>query len=151
MTKRADLIIRDALIRGLKAEPMDIAIVDGKIAEISATLGFTSDTEIDAEKKLVTESFANPHLHLCKVWTLDKMSESALQDYHSGSMGKAMTAIEQASSVKDQYNASWIIDNARRALALAALHGNLHIRAFADVDNKAQLEAFVNRFSNLLT
>ena len=30
--------------------------------------------------------------------------------------------------------------NARRAVALAALHGNPHIRAFADVDGKARLE-----------
>jgi cytosine/creatinine deaminase len=33
------------------------------------------------------------------------------------------------------------VENARRAVALAALHGNLHIRAFADVDGKARLEA----------
>ena len=33
------------------------------------------------------------------------------------------------------------MENARRAVALAALHGNLHIRAFADVDGKARLEA----------
>ena len=35
---------------------------------------------------------------------------------------------------------AWIVENARRAVALAALHGNLHIRAFADVDGKARLE-----------
>ena len=140
MTKRADLIIRNALLRDLTDEPMDIAIADEKIVEVSANLDFTTDTEIDADKKLVTESFANPHLHLCKVWTLDKINEGALKDYHGGTMGKAMNAIEQASAVKDNYDASWIIDNARRAVALAALHGNLHIRAFADVDSKAQLE-----------
>ena len=140
MTKRADLIIRNALLRDLTDEPMDIAIADEKIVEVSANLDFTTDTEIDADKKLVTESFANPHLHLCKVWTLDMINEGALKDYHGGTMGKAMNAIEQASAVKDNYDASWIIDNARRAVALAALHGNLHIRAFADVDSKAQLE-----------
>ena len=46
----------------------------------------------------------------------------------------------QASIVKENYDASWITENARRAVALAALHGNLHIRAFADVDCKARLE-----------
>ena len=75
MTKRADLIIRNALLRDLTDEPMDIAIAYGKIVEVSANLDFTTVTEIDADKKLVTESFANPHLHLCKVWTLDKINE----------------------------------------------------------------------------
>src|SRR4029077_16121799 len=31
---------------------------------------------------LVTESYVNPHLHLCKVWTLPMMEEEALKTYH---------------------------------------------------------------------
>jgi cytosine deaminase len=55
-------------------------------------------------------------------------------------MGKAMTAIELAARVKEQYDESWIIENVRRALAMAAKYGTTHIRAFADVDSKARLE-----------
>ena len=77
---------------------------------------------------------------MCKVWTLEMMQDDALKAYREGQMGKTMTAIELASLVKEKYDASWITDNARRAAALAALHGNLHIRAFADVDTKARLE-----------
>ena len=95
---------------------------------------------IDAEGCLVTESFVNPHLHLCKVWTLPMMSEAALAAYHGADMGKALSAIDLASAVKAKYDAGWITPNARRAAALAALHGILHIRAFADVDSKARLE-----------
>jgi cytosine deaminase len=68
------------------------------------------------------------------------MEEAALADYHGSGMGKAMTAIELASVVKEKYAEGWIADNARRAVALAAAYGNLHIRAFADVDAKAKLE-----------
>ena len=50
------------------------------------------------------------------------------------------SAIDLASKVKATYDASWIIPNARRAVALAALYGSTHIRAFADVDAKARLE-----------
>ena len=74
------------------------------------------------------------------MWTLEMMHEDSLKAYREGSMGKAMSAIERASIVKENYDASWITENARRAAALAALHGNLHIRAFADVDSKARLE-----------
>ena len=51
-----------------------------------------------------------------------------------------MTAIELAARVKEKYDASWIIANVRKAIQLAIRHGNLHIRAFADVDSKARLE-----------
>jgi len=88
----------------------------------------------------VTESFANPHLHLCKVWTLTMVEDEARENHHGEQMGKAMGAIEVASRVKANYAESWIVENARRAVALAAIYGNLHIRAFADVDSKARLE-----------
>jgi len=55
-------------------------------------------------------------------------------------MGKAMNAIELAARVKEKYNESWILENARKALKLAAVNGVTHIRAFADVDSKAKLE-----------
>jgi len=134
-----DIVIRNARVRGA-ADTVDIGIEAGSIAEIGPGLRTDADTEIDAAGMLVTESFANPHMHMCKVWTLDRMDEAALRDYHGGSMGKAMTAIELAAEVKDTYNRSWIVPNVRRAVSLAAIHGNTHIRAFADVDARAGLE-----------
>ena len=68
------------------------------------------------------------------------MNEAALAAYHGADMGKALGAINLASAIKAKYDAAWIAPNARRAAALAALHGVLHIRAFADVDSKARLE-----------
>lgn len=96
--------------------------------------------QIDANGKLVTESFVNGHLHLCKVYTLEMVGEKALTSYTSGTMGGAMTAIERAAQVKEHYDESWIIENVRRALKQAVKYGNTHIRAFADVDTKARLE-----------
>ena len=68
------------------------------------------------------------------------MAEEALKAYREPGMADSAAAIDLASKVKETYDASWIIPNARRAVALAALYGNLHIRAFADVDRKARLE-----------
>lgn len=140
MPENCDILIRNARLRGAAEGLRDIAIAGGRIAEIGPALTAEADIEIDAAGGLVTESFANPHLHMCKVWTLEMMQDDALKAYREGQMGKTMTAIELASLVKEKYDASWIADNARRAAALAALHGNLHIRAFADVDSKARLE-----------
>ena len=135
-----DIVVRGCVLRGRPGQTFDIGIAAGKVAAIEPKLSGTAATELNAGGCLVTESFANPHLHLCKVYTLQMMDEEALKDYHGADMGKAMTAIELAARVKDKYDESWIIVNVRKAVAQAALYGSTHIRAFADVDSKARLE-----------
>jgi cytosine deaminase len=117
---------------------VDVAIEKGLIRRIgrAATRGATV---IDAGGNLVTESFVNAHLHLCKVYTLTMMDSAALQSYHGQGMGAAMTAIELAARIKERYEEGWVLRNARQCLKMAALNGNTHIRAFADVDSKAGL------------
>src|SRR5262245_7874241 len=141
MVDAFDIAIRRARLRRRDDGLADIGIKDGRITNIAERLEGTAVTEIDAHGNLVTESFVNPHLHLCKVWTLPMMEEDTLRSYHGEAMGTALAGIELASTIKEQYAESWITENARRAVALAAVHGNLHIRAFADVDRKARLEA----------
>jgi cytosine deaminase len=140
MAEKFDILIRQAQLRGQAGKIIDIGISGGKISEISEKPSKSGVVEIDAKKKLVSESFVNTHLHLCKVYTLMMMDEEALKDYHGADMGKAMTAIELAAKIKDKYDESWIIKNVRRAVAQAAIYGNTHIRAFADVDSKAKME-----------
>ena len=135
-----DIRIRNARLRHAPSVPVDMTIADGRIAAIGPSLEVSAREEIDAGSNLVTESYVNPHLHLCKVWTSRMMAEDALTSYHADGMANSLSAIDLASKIKEKYDASWIIENARRAVALAALHGNLHIRAFADVDRKARLE-----------
>jgi cytosine deaminase len=139
--QNADLIIRHCRLRDDPAQPVDIAVSDGRISQIGPRLPLTASEEIDAGHNLVTPSFVNPHMHLCKVWTLPMMSEEALLAYQKAGMTGAAAAIALASQVKQNYQASWIEPNARRAVALAALYGTTHMRAFADVDSKAKLEA----------
>ena len=135
-----DILIKNALLRKSNGETTDIAIAEGKITEIRKGISDKAAEVIDAGGNLVTESFINGHLHLDKVYTLEKVGMAALDSYKAGSMGGAMTAIEQAAKVKDQYDEKWIIDNVRTALDLAVKFGNTHIRAFADTDTRAKLE-----------
>ena len=136
-----DLIIRQAQLRSrAPGSLVDLAISAGIIAAVQPGLDATAAVELDAGGGLVTESYANPHLHLCKVYTLNMLDEAALKDYHGADMGKAMSAIELAARVKEQYDERWIIENVRRAMKDAARYGCTHIRAFADVDGKARLE-----------
>jgi cytosine deaminase len=135
-----DILIRGGAMRGHAGQRFDIGVAGGKIVAIEPKIAGSAEVELKAEGSLVTESFANPHLHLCKVYTLQMMDEEALKDYHGADMGKAMTAIELAARVKAKYNESWIIVNVRKAIAQAALYGCTHLRAFADVDSQARLE-----------
>jgi cytosine deaminase len=134
-----DLLITNARTRSATGLS-DIGIKDGSITDMGEALELEADHVIDAKGKLVTESFVNGHLHLDKVYTLRMVGEGALNAYTSGTMGGAMSAIEQAAQVKEHYEEGWILDNVRKALSLAIRFGNTHIRAFADTDSKAKLE-----------
>ena len=140
MAQAIDILIENAQLRETPPGSLScVAIQDGKIANIAEKITGEADLTIDAHGQLVSESFCNPHLHLDKVYTLGRMDELAMQDYHGGEMGKAMNAIELASRVKEEYDQGWILENVRKALWLAAKNGNTHIRAFADIDSKAKL------------
>ncbi len=139
MPNQFDILIKNAKLRGSESLT-NIGIADGKIQKVEKGLGGEAGSIVDAEANLVTESFVNPHLHLCKVYTLQMMDEDALTAYQGEGMGKAMTAIELAARVKEKYDETWIIENVRKAVTQAARFGNTHIRAFADVDSKAKLE-----------
>lgn len=134
-----DLIITNARTRQCR-ELTSIGIRGGKIEAILPKLDGEAERVIDAKGGLVSESFVNGHLHLCKVYTLEMAGQAALGEYHHGGMGGAMTAIERAADFKAAYDETWILPNVRRACDLALLYGNTHIRAFADVDSKAKLE-----------
>ena len=135
-----DLLIKDARTRFSQTDLLDIGIKSDRILSIGKVSSEKAKCIINADGKLVTESFINGHLHLCKVYTMTKVGEDALSSYTSGTMGGAMTAIEQASRVKEHYDERWIIKNVRRAIELAIKFGNTHMRAFADTDTKAKLE-----------
>jgi cytosine deaminase len=140
MSSHFDLLLRNCTLRGHPDRRFQIGIVAGRISKIGENIQGTAESELDAQENLVTESFVNPHLHLCKVYTLEMLDEEAMKDYHGRDMGKAMTAIELAARIKENYNEIWIIKNVRRALICAARYGCTHTRAFADVDRKARLE-----------
>jgi cytosine deaminase len=135
-----DLLIREARTRFSQGSLLDIGIKNGRVLKIGRISSAGAKQTIDAGGRLVTESFVNGHLHLCKVYTLTMAGEDALGSYTGGTMGGAMTAIEQAAGVKEQYDETWIIENVRKAINLAIRFGNTHIRAFADTDTKAKLE-----------
>jgi cytosine/creatinine deaminase len=136
-----DLVVADATLRG-RSGRWHIAVDGGVVAAIEES-PLPGTDEIDAAGGLVTESFVNGHMHLDKVYTLDRIGDAALTAYTSGDMGSALRSIDLASAVKDDYDRSWIQRNARRAVLAALRHGVRHVLAFADVDTRARLEGVI--------
>ena len=135
-----DLKITNARLRGRGDERFTIGIEDKRIAAIAPALDQPSAQQLDAGGNLVTESFVNGHLHLCKVYTLERAGQKALEEYQQDGMSHALDSIRSAAAFKTQYDRRWIIENVRKACDLAVRHGVTHIRAFADVDSKGKLE-----------
>ena len=132
-----DLVIANARLRGV--DGVRWIACDGARISAVACSPVHGDEEVDADGGLVTESFVNAHMHLDKVYTLDRAGESALTAYTSADMGAAAAAIDIAAAVKDSYDEASVEERARRALRAAVAHGVRHVLAFADVDSRAQL------------
>lgn len=117
-----------------------MGIRDGRITAITPA-PLRGRQELDGGGNLLTGSFVDAHLHLCKVFTLPLIGDAAIRRYTEGGMVQAITAIEMAAVIKEKYEQSWIYANARRALLDGLKHGVTHVQAFADTDTKAKLEA----------
>jgi cytosine deaminase len=78
MNHEVDILIKHARLRGKPESLFDIGIARGKIISLEENPDGNAKTIIDAQENLVTESFVNPHLHLCIVYTLQMMDEEAL-------------------------------------------------------------------------
>ena len=135
-----DLAITDVRLRGRPEERLNVAVRDGRIAAITPS-PVRGRTEVHGEGNLLSPSFVDAHLHLCKVYTLPMIGDEAIQRYAAGTMEHAGAAIELASAVKARYAEGWIYENARRALLEGLRHGVTHVRAFVDTDTRARLEA----------
>jgi cytosine deaminase len=132
-----DILVRNARLRS--GAIADIAVSNGKIAQMGTNIKGSGQLEIDARRKLTTETHVVAHLHLDKVFTAPFVSNEAVRQYHEAGMSGAMTAIEIASQVKANYDERDIIERVRKVLTDARFYGVSHIRAFADVDTKAKL------------
>ncbi|MDQ3735371.1 MAG: amidohydrolase family protein [Actinomycetota bacterium] len=121
------------------ASPGRSAVSSARIRRSGGTDGAALPT-IDAEGRLVTESFVDAHLHLDKVYTLPRIGDAAITAYTGSEMVDAAAGIHLARAVKAEYDRAWITPNVTRALREAVRNGVLHIQAFVDVDTAAGLE-----------
>ena len=90
-----DIVVRNARLRR-RLELVDIGIRDGRIAALDERVDGRGEVELDAAANLVTESFVNPHLHLDKVFTLERGGEHALAAYNGESHKAALPIVNNS-------------------------------------------------------
>lgn len=125
-----DLIIRNARLRDLE-ELRDIAIEGDKISEIAERIQVTGTKEIDAQGKLVTPAFIDPHIHLDKTMIVDVVRPNV-----SGTLREAIEIIWEK---KARYTIEDIVTRAGQTICLAATNGTTRMRTHVDVDTIGKL------------
>ncbi len=123
-----DLVLRRCRLEG-RAELADIAVSAGVIADVANTAdGVDGDgkVELDAEGRLVSCAFLQPHIHLDKVGTLPLLGRNRT--------GTLAEAIDIAHRVKRASSPREVAERAGVVIRQAVLSGTTSIRTHVDVD-----------------
>ena len=120
-----DLIVRNALLRG-NTKTVDIGIKGETICCIKDKIDEKGTKEINAEGKLVTPTFIDPHVHLDKA-----LISEVLPPNKSGTLREA---IELIWNHKKHYEISDIVNRASTVIKWGILNGVTMFRTHVDVD-----------------
>ncbi len=119
------LLLKNAKLRN-NEELVDIAVDNGRIAQIGPSLSLEAETVLDAKGALVTPSFIDPHIHLDKVNIFDVVRKN-----ESGTLREAIEIIWDK---KKTYTTEDILTRSEDVLLKALKNGTLHMRSHVDVD-----------------
>src|SRR3989304_3047136 len=107
-----DLVLRNCRLR-TAAELMDVGISNGKILSVERKVRETGSRELDLGSRLVTPAFVNPHAHLDKCLTGERVR--SLESTSTGSLD----LIALASSVKSKFTHDDIVARAGKCIETA--------------------------------
>ncbi|KPL17684.1 MAG: hypothetical protein AMJ92_11375 [candidate division Zixibacteria bacterium SM23_81] len=125
-----DLIIRDAQLRHTEGT-RDIGVSDGRIVQIANRIPRKGQREIDAQGRLTTPTFIDPHLHLDKA-----LISEVVRPNLSGTLDEAIEIIWEK---KKQYTIEDIVKRASRVLHWGIGYGTTIFRTNVDVDTIGKL------------
>lgn len=121
-----DILIKNSKIP-FKTGTWDIGVENGRIAKIEREITGKGKIMIDADGRLVTPTFIDPHIHLDKV-----LISEVVRNNVSGTLKEAIEIIWDK---KQNYTLDDIRTRASRVIELAAKHGTTKMRTHVDVDN----------------
>jgi cytosine deaminase len=126
-----DLVFRNARTR-TAAEPVDIAIKDGKIAAIAPKL-VCEGAEVDADGRLVLAGFVDTHIHLDKACLLGRCGHNhrSLSD-----------AIQAVAAMKRDFTIEDIYARGKKVIERAVTSGTTRMRTHVEIDPRIGLRGF---------
>ncbi len=119
-----DLVFRKARLADA-APLMDVAIAQGRIADIGPQLACRGKTEIDAAGRVLIPGLVESHLHLEKAFVMERKPNRS---------GTLMEAIAVTASLKPTFTREDIEARSRRVLRQLVGFGSTHVRAHAEFD-----------------
>lgn len=121
-----DIVIRQGLVFGL-GEVLDIGIEDGKIVRLAPALREKGRAEIDAVGCVVSPGFIDPHVHMDKCLTLQRIGPTR-------SLDTLESWIAAQREVKRSFTSGDVRDRALHAAKLAAACGTTTTRTCVEAD-----------------
>lgn len=125
-----DLVVRAARLEGAEGL-FDIAVADGRITAVAPRIEQHADTELDADGRLVSPAFVEPHIHLDKYGVLPLLPPNP--------DGTLAASIELMLQSKRESSAEDIRRRAGELIQKMVIAGTTVIRSHVDVDSVSGL------------
>lgn len=119
------MVIRGARLED-RDEPHDIGIHDGRVAAIAPHLDDAGEVELDADGRIASPAFVDPHIHLDKVEVAPTLPAN-----RSGTLGEAIELLHQS---KRASSVAQVAERAGQVIRRAVIAGTTVLRSHVDVD-----------------
>jgi cytosine deaminase len=128
-----DLLLRDVRLPDADASDptVDIAVADGRIAEIRRGITAPARETVDGGGRAVAGGFVETHIHLDKTCILGRCACETTRNPHR--------AMERVSEVKHTFTVEDVTARASRTLEKCISHGCTRMRTHVEVDPKVGL------------
>jgi cytosine deaminase len=128
-----DLVIRNARLAA-GAALMDIAVRNGRIAELASQIRCEAVEEVDARGAFAFSGFVDAHVHLDKACILDRchICEGTLAE-----------AVRETAQAKASFTEEDVYQRAARVVEKAITHGTTAMRSFVEIDPRAGYRSFL--------
>ena len=127
-----DLVLRQGRLTGNDETLLDIAVANGRIADIAPHIAADAPQE-ELDGRLVTAGFVETHIHLDKSCILERCNCE---------QGTLKEAIETVAAAKRDFTEADIHARAQRTLEKAIVQGTTRMRTHVEVDPRVGLSGF---------